>query len=196
MNKNFPVLETERFILRQFSEKDLQHVYQGLSHPDVIKYYGISFDSLEATKEQMIWFRDLEENEMGIWWAICSKDGSEFYGAGGLNGLDKNNRKAEIGFWLLPQHWGKGIMQEVMPFIRHYGFRELNLHRIEGFVDSENKNCKHALAKLKFNHEGTMRDCEIKEGRYISLDIYSILNNNKTFSDRSLENDNSCFVKD
>ncbi|GAO28574.1 GNAT family N-acetyltransferase [Geofilum rubicundum] len=95
---DFPTLTTDRFVLRQFNRKDLENVYKGLSDPRVIKYYGISFDTLEATKEQITWFRDLEQNKAGIWWAICNKDDLNFIGAGGLNDLDKENRKAEIGW--------------------------------------------------------------------------------------------------
>jgi len=124
----------------------------------------------------MDWFKNLEEKQTGIWWAICNKDNSTFMGAGGLNDLDKSNRKAEVGFWLLPDFWKKGIMQEAMPHICQYGFNELELHRIEGFVDSNNKQCKNAIAKLDFTHEGTMVDCEAKGAQYVSLDIYAKIN--------------------
>lgn len=173
MTNKFPVLESERIYLRQFNDLDLDNVFKGLSHPDIIKYYGISFDSLEATKEQMTWFADLEKNGKGIWWAVCSKMDDKFLGAGGLNDLSTENKKAEIGFWLLPENWGKGIMTEAMPLILNYAFDKIGLHRIEGFVETKNTGCKKALAKLKFNLEGTMQDCEIKDGAFISLDIYS-----------------------
>ena len=52
-------------------------------------------------------------------------------------------------------------------------FKELDLHRIESFVESENANCKKVMKKFKFIHEGTMKDCELKNGKFISLDIYS-----------------------
>ncbi|WP_372755851.1 GNAT family N-acetyltransferase [Labilibaculum sp.] len=171
----FPILITDRFVLRQFTSADLENVFKGLSHPDVIKYYGICFNSLEATKEQLRWFKDLEENGSGIWWAICLKNDSAFIGAGGFNNLEKENRKAEIGFWLLPEYWGKGIMKELMPVICEYGFKNLGLHRIEGFVDSQNTKCKKGLGKINFHYEGTMKDCELKNGEYISLDIFSAI---------------------
>ena len=173
MKNIFPTLESERTILRQFVDSDLEDLYKGLSHPDIIKYYGISFDSLEATKEQMEWFRDLEKNETGIWWAVCDKVTGQFIGAGGLNDLNKEHKKAELGFWLLPENWGKGYMSETMPIILNHSFDVLGLHRIEGFVETENQNCKRAMAKLQFNHEGTMKDCEVKNGQFISVDIYS-----------------------
>ncbi|MDO7173807.1 GNAT family N-acetyltransferase [Mariniflexile sp. AS56] len=173
MAGEFPILKSENVILRQFTNADLEHVFKGLSHPDIIKYYGISFNSLEATKEQMIWFEDLEKNGTGIWWAICSQFDGTFLGAGGLNALSKIHKKAEIGFWLLPENWGKGLMTQTMPLIFNYAFKNLDLHRIEGFVETENIACKKALAKLKFNLEGTMKDCEIKNNKFISVDIYS-----------------------
>lgn len=168
-------MRTDRLLLRPIIAEDIQNIYKGLSHPDVIKYYGVSFHSLEATEEQMAWYKELEESETGIWWTISSPDGETFYGAGGFNGMSKEHKKAEIGFWLLPQFWGKGLMQEAFPLICNYGFNELGLHRIEGFVDSQNASCKKAVEKLHFKYEGTMRDCEIKDGKFLSIDIYSKL---------------------
>ena len=178
MTIKFPIIKTDRLLLRQFVDNDVENVFKGLSHPDIIKHYGASYQTLEATQEQMIFFADLERNETGIWWAVCSLDNKTFYGAGGLNGLSKEHKKAEIGFWLLLDFWGKGIMTEAMPLICNHGFENLGLHRIEGFVEADNINCKRAMAKLDFVYEGTMQDCEIKNGRFISLDIYAKLNNN------------------
>jgi ribosomal-protein-alanine N-acetyltransferase len=173
--EGFPILKTDRFLLRQFVESDLENVYKGLSHPDVIKYYGVSYLTIEATKDQMNFFYELEKNKKGLWWAISSFDNSTFYGAGGLNSLSKQHKKAEIGFWLLTEFWGQGIIAEVIPEICKYGFENLALHRIEGLVETENMNCKKVMKKLDFKHEGTMIDCEIKNGRFISLDIYAKL---------------------
>lgn len=180
MTTEFPILRTERLLLRQFVDDDLENVFKGLSHPDIIKYYGVSFQTLEATKEQMTFFADLEKNETGIWWAVCSADNKIFYGAGGLTSLSKEHKKAEIGFWLISDFWGNGIMKEAMPLLCDYGFDNLGLHRIEGFVESENMNCKNAMAKLDFQHEGTMKECEIKNGKFISLDIYAKLKTTKS----------------
>lgn len=169
-------IKTERLLLRQFIERDLENVFKGLSDPETIKYYGVSYQTLEDSKEQMKFFADLEKEGTGIWWAICSLDDNTFYGAGGLNSLNKEHKKAEIGFWLLKEYWGQGIMTEAMPLICKYGFDNLGLHRIEGLVETDNLNCINGMKKLDFNHEGTMKDCEIKNGKFISLDIYAKLN--------------------
>ncbi|RYY40585.1 MAG: N-acetyltransferase [Chitinophagaceae bacterium] len=164
-----------RLHLRPFVASDLANVYRGLSHPQVIPYYGVRYDSLEATKAQMEFFATLEREGTGRWWAVCSPDNKEFYGAGGLNGLHKEHRKAEIGFWLLPEYWRRGFMQEAIPAICRYGFETMNLHRIEGLVESENAACRRAMDRLGFSFEGMLRDCEWKDGRFISLAVYTLL---------------------
>ena len=169
--KSILELKTEKILLRDIEGSDIDTVFRGLSNPDVIKHYGVSFDSLEETKEQMKWFADTKQK----WFAICSVDNNVFYGAGGLNDISKKHKKAEIGLWLLPEYWGKGIMKKVVPVICDYGFDKLELHRIEGFVDSENKNCKRAMSALDFEIEGTMRDCEIKNNKFVSIEVYSTI---------------------
>lgn len=170
--KHKTAIRTNRLLLREIAHSDIDSIFKGLSHPAVIRHYGVSFQTLEAAKEQMEWFADAKQK----WFAICSVDNQLFYGAGGLNDISKEHQKAEIGLWLLPEYWGRGIMKEALPLICDYGFDELGLHRIEGFVDSENKNCKRAMSKLDFEYEGTMKDCEVKNGQYISIDIYAKLN--------------------
>ena len=177
MSAKISSLKTDRLTLRSFLATDIDEVYKGLSHPEIIKYYGVNYASLSATQAQMDWFTHLEKNNTGKWWAMCDALNDKFYGAIGLNNLNETHRKAEIGFWLLPENWGKGLMQEAVPLICEYGFKQSKLHRIEALVETENKNCKNLMDKLNFKLEGTMQDCEIKNGDFISLDIYAKFNN-------------------
>ncbi|MEX0609947.1 MAG: GNAT family protein [Balneolaceae bacterium] len=175
MRKDPKLIETQRFRLKEIQQSDIANIYKGLSDPEVTKHYAVKFPTIEATQEQMDWYANLRKKETGIWWGIYFKEGEEFCGAGGFNNLDKTHQKAEIGFWLLPQFWGRGIMEEVMPVLFKEGFESLHLNRIEGFVESDNHKCKRALTKLDFHYEGTMRECEIKNGEFIDLDIYAVL---------------------
>tara|TARA_Y100001972_G_scaffold126580_1_gene180728 strand:+ start:20872 stop:21411 length:540 start_codon:yes stop_codon:yes gene_type:complete len=172
---SFPFISTKRCLLRGITVEDLSRIYAGLSNPEVIRYYGVSFDSLEATRYQMEWYNQLEKDGTGIWWAITSRDKENFFGAAGLNNISKEHLKGEIGFWLMPDYWGQGIMREIVPEILNHCFETLNLHRIEGIVEHENVNCKKLMERLGFQHEGTMKECEIKNGRFISLDMYAMI---------------------
>ncbi|GGG38722.1 N-acetyltransferase [Christiangramia forsetii] len=148
-------------------------VFQGLSLPGIIKYYGVNYKSFEATEDQMNWYENLEKSGSGQWWVIRSKEDSKFCGAIGYNDFNKEHNKAEIGFWLFPEYWGKGIIQESANILFDYLFEDLKLHRLEAYVESENESSSKTLKNLGFNYEGRMKDCEIKNNEYISIDIYA-----------------------
>lgn len=176
-NENpFPILTTERLLLRRFQPDDIESVYRGLSHPEVIKYYGVNYASLEATQEQMDWFATIEKEEKGIWWAVCNKQDQTFLGAIGFNNWSKENRKIEMGYWLLPEFWGSGIIREAGLAACEYAFQKMSVHRIEAVVETENANSKKIMTQLGFELEGVMRDCEIKNSKFISLEMYARLN--------------------
>ncbi len=168
-------MNTENYVLKEIEDADIQNIHKGLSNPEITKYYDVHFSTLEDTKEQMEWYRNLKKNGTGIWWGIYDAADNEFCGAGGFNNLDSKHKKAEIGFWLLKDYWGKEILNEVMPKLFEIGFTDLDLNRIEGYVVSDNTNCKKALEKINFTYEGTMRESEVKNGQKISVDIYAIL---------------------
>ena len=176
----FPIIRTDKYLLRQIADADLENIFLGLSNPDVIKYYGVSFSSLEETKEQLKFYRELEQNESGIWWAICSLNNDVFYGAIGFNNRNIMHRNAEIGYWILPQYWGKGIMKNIMPIVCNFAFSELQLHRIVAIIESENIASKKTVEQFGFHFEGTMKQCENKNGRWIDLDIFANIRSNKT----------------
>ena len=171
----FPEITTQRCLLRKIVAADQQQVFEGLSHPEVIRYYGVSYNSFEATGVQMRFYDDLLENETGIWWAITQKETGVFLGACGLNNWSKVHRRAEIGFWLLPAFQGKGYMSESVKAVINHGFAKMNLHRIEAIVETGNDNSADLLVKLGFIYEGTHRECEIKAGKFIDLEVYALI---------------------
>ena len=168
-------MKTENFYLKEIISSDIHNIHKGLSDPDITKYYDVHYPTLEDTKEQMAWYAELKKNGTGIWCGIYGLTDDVFRGAAGYNGLEKEHRKAEIGMWLLKDYWGQGILKEIMPKLFEFGFYQLGLNRIEGYVVSDNLKCKNALEKINFTYEGTMRECEVKRGRTIDVDIYSIL---------------------
>ncbi|WP_026935363.1 GNAT family N-acetyltransferase [Christiangramia echinicola] len=175
-NLTFPKLKSKRLILDQITLKDQNHIFSGLSNPEVIRYYGVNYSSLEETEEQMNWYSNLEKSGSGIWWAIRSKIDNEFIGAIGFNDHHPEYKKAEIGFWLLPDFWGKGYMKEAADVVIEYIFGQLKIHRLEAYVESKNINSSKVLKKLGFQHEGLMRDCEVKNGEFISVDLFARIN--------------------
>ena len=170
------ILKTEKFELKSFVSEDIHHVFSGLSNPQVIRFYGVSYSSLEATKMQMTWFTDIEKNQTGQWFAIRSRTGNIFLGGIGFNNYQPLHYSAEIGFWLMPEFWGNGILKEVIPLVFQHVVSNWNLHRMEAVVETENVQCIKLLEHTGFVYEGCKRECEYKNGKFIDLKIYAKLN--------------------
>lgn len=171
----FPQLTTARCFLQQVLPHDQQFILEGLSHPDVIAFYGVRYDSFEATKAQIDWYDKMLEEGTGIGWKIVNKHTAENIGVLSIYFYKPEHNKAEVGFWLLPHYWNRGFASEALKPVVEYWKAEKGLHRLEGFVEKGNKAGSKLLEKNGFQYEGTMFDCEMKNGKYISLSIYGLI---------------------
>lgn len=172
---DFPELSTERLRLRRITSGDIHAVHQGLSDPRVTVYYALAFPTLEATQEQMDWYEQIWQERSGLWWAICQKGEEEMIGAVGFNNYDRVHRKAEIGYWLPPQYRGRGYASEALTEVLKTAFTSLRLHRIEAYVEGGNDASVRMLERFGFTHEGCLRECEVKNDRYIDVHIFARL---------------------
>lgn len=171
----FPELHTNRFLLQQIKDGDKPFIFEALSDPAVIRYYGVSYKTLEEVELQMSFYNDLWRKKTGIWWKVVERDTGEAIGACGMNNYNASHQKAEIGYWLLPKFWKKGVMSEVIPTMISHLFLHWELHRLEAVIEEGNESSCVLTEKLGFTFEGSMRDAEIKHGGRISLLMYSLL---------------------
>lgn len=171
----FPELHTERFLLKQIVAVDQAFIFKGLSHPDVVPFYGVQFKTFEEAKRQMAFYDDLWREKKGIWWKITERTTGNPVGACGINNYQAAHEKAEIGYWLLPEFWRKKIMSEVLPVMISHVFRHWRLHRLEAVIEDGNETSWRLAEKLGFKFEGRLREAEIKNGKRINLLMYSLL---------------------
>ena len=164
---------SERLLFRKINENDQAFIFRGLSDPEVIRYYGIYYTTYEETKIQMDWYAENESSGIGDYFLICSKPDFEEIGVCGLYHISSQYRKAEIGYWLIPNFQGKGYMTEVLQTLLPYWQKKFNLHRIEAEIEPPNVASKKLLLKNGFELEGRKKDAEIKNGEFISLDFYA-----------------------
>ncbi|HUC83139.1 MAG TPA: GNAT family N-acetyltransferase [Flavisolibacter sp.] len=171
----FPALTTDRLLLQEIKPEDQGFIFEGLNHPDVIPFYGVRYDSFEATKTQMDWYDDMLKQGTGLAWKMVEKATGKPMGVTAVYYYKPEHNKAEVGFWLLPDYWHKGFASEALKAAIHYWQTEKGLHRMEAFVEEGNTASSKLLEKAGFQYEGKMIDFERKEGKYISLLIYALL---------------------
>ncbi|MFN3528525.1 MAG: GNAT family N-acetyltransferase [Bacteroidia bacterium] len=168
------VLTSTRLGLRPVEDADLPEVFEGLSHPEVIRHYGISYDTQEACREQMAFYQSIENTKSGRFWVITSHN-NDFMGIVGVYFYKAQHLSAELGYWLLPAYWRKGIMHEALSLVLDDVQASALVHRLEAQVETDNVASEKLLLRLGFQKEGVLRDCERKQERFISLSVWSRL---------------------
>ncbi len=81
-------------------------------------------------------------------------------------------KDTEIGYMLLSEYHGKGIMTEATRQICELAFAELDIERITGNVCSPNIASQKVLLKNGFELEGIMKKAVYKNGNIADLHIY------------------------
>ncbi len=149
--KTFPILATERLIIRQLSVSDVQEIFLLRSNALVNKY--LDRPPSKTIDDAKVFIQTINENiqkNNSIYWAITLSDTNKLIGTICLFNFSDDNLKAEIGYELLPDFQGKGIMQEALSKVINFGFQQIGLHSIEAYTHSENRCSTRLLEKLNF----------------------------------------------
>ena len=110
-----------------------------------------------------------------IRWAIVERPSQAVVGTIGFTAYSERHARAELGYDLAKETWGKGVGTVVARRVVEYGFEELGLNRIEGTVMSGNARSERVLEKLGFVREGLLRQYKHARGEYRDYAMFSIL---------------------
>jgi ribosomal-protein-alanine N-acetyltransferase len=143
----FPVLTTERLTLRQLSESDVQEIFLLRSDPSINKYLDRQTSN---TLEEALEFIEMIKKNSLSYWAIAQKGNEKLIGTICLFDVSEKLKKCEIGYELLPEYHGKGIMREAAKKIIEYSIHMLGLRTIDAYTHKDNQSSTHLLKELKF----------------------------------------------
>ncbi len=170
-------LQTERLILREFSDADWQAVLAYQRDPRYLRYYPWTERSAEDAHEFVSRFivQQQIEPRTKFQLAVTLKSGGELIGNCGIRKDATESRSADIGYELSPTHWGRGYATEAARAIVDFGFTQLGVHRIWATCIAENTASAHVLEKLGMRLEGRLRENEYFKDRWWDTLIYAIL---------------------
>jgi [ribosomal protein S5]-alanine N-acetyltransferase len=171
---DFPLLETERLILRKIEQNDANAIFSYFSDDEVTKNYGMStFTSVEQAEKLIEAFDLMIKGNKGIRWGIIRKDTNELIGTGGFHNVSAPYKRCEIGYEIAKPHWRQGFATEALNAMLSHGFLDYN--RIGAIVLPENSASCQLLEKNGFIQEGLLRNYIIQDGKPRNGYMYSIL---------------------
>ncbi|WP_343101144.1 GNAT family N-acetyltransferase [Romboutsia sp. MSSM.1001216sp_RTP31141st1_G3_RTP31141_220114] len=173
---NFKNLETNRLLLRSISKNDSSDIFNYLSKDEVTKYLGKT--SIKCENEAKILIDKIlkaSSESNGMRWGIVLKENNKLIGLAGYNSIDFKNKKCNLGYDIDSAYWHNGYGMEAVSEIIRYAFYDLNLHRIEAEVVIGNNSSSNLLTKLGFKKEGMLRQSIFKEGDFLDVEIFSLI---------------------
>jgi ribosomal-protein-serine acetyltransferase len=93
----------------------------------------------------------------------------------GIHNINFQNKNASIGYWLIKNAQGKGIISKATRSLITYSFQTLGLNRIEIRAATDNKRSQSIPERLGMLKEGTLREAELVNGKFLDLEVYSVL---------------------
>jgi ribosomal-protein-alanine N-acetyltransferase len=176
----FPILESERLILREFRGSDAQAVFRIFSQDVVTKHYSMAtMRHIDQAKRLVEARASLFPRGIGLRWAITLKGkADEVIGSGGFYKVNKGFRSLEIGYDLHPTYWRKGIMLESLTALIEFGYSDafdFRLNRLEALTELENRASIGLLKKLGFEEEGIRREYGYWKSEFHDVRSFSLL---------------------
>jgi len=143
------VIETERFLLREFTVLDAQSFYELNSNPNVLCFTGDEpFNSLEDAKKFLQNYSSYNNTGYGRW-AVIQKSTYRFVGWCGLK-YHPVQGYTDLGFRFFERYWNQGIATETGKAVVEYAFKILMLQKLVARVEAENKPSIVVLQKIGF----------------------------------------------
>lgn len=173
---HFPILTTERLVLRETAERDVEAVFAMESDPIAMRYWSKppmqDISEAVASVQRAMGFFPARDS---LRWSIARSTDDRMLGHASLFNFNEQSGRADLGYGLARAHWGQGFMHEALVAVVDYAFGPLGARRLEADCDPDNLGSIRALERLGFVREGTMRERWVVGGQISDSAVWGLL---------------------
>jgi len=174
-NRDYPVITTDRLILRKFNTEDAKDVQRMAGREAVASNtLAMPFPYLDGMAEAWIDTHDKEfEEGKSVIFAITLKDSGQLIGAIGLS-MQLQYKLAELGYWIGEEFWNQGYCSEAAKAVLGYALNSLHLHKVTANHFAGNPASGRVMEKAGMHYEATLKSHILHWGKYKDLVCYAI----------------------
>src|SRR5689334_14123867 len=149
----FPILKTGRLTLRQLEVNDEQEIFTLRSDSEINKYLDRPVSkTLDDARNFINKVNENVTKNNALYWGITLSDGNILVGTICLFGFSDEHGNCEIGYELLTNFQGQGIMKEAVEKVIDYAFNTIKVQKIEAFFHRDNRRSINLLEKFLFKN--------------------------------------------
>lgn len=180
-HKGTVVLETERLILRPFTEDDAQAVFVGwASDSEVTKY--LTWPTHRTVNDSLGFMRycvQSYQDKTSYQWGMERRDTHELIGNISVVHINEGIAEMGLGWVLSRKYWGQGYMPEAAKKVIDFLFDEVAVNRIFATHDARNLKSGRVMQKVGMKYEGTLRQSTRNNQGIVDLSHYAILRSDR-----------------
>ncbi len=169
----------EALYLRPWAFGDEPNLVRHANHRQVWRNLRDRFPHPYTDTDARVWVAIVGEMDPLTQFAIEYR-GEAVGGIGFDRGHDVYARSAEVGFWLGPTLWGKGIVSAALQTLTEHAFATTDLVRLEAGVVAWNPASARVLEKVGYTLEGRLVHSVFKDGEFADRLIYARLRDTTT----------------
>jgi ribosomal-protein-alanine N-acetyltransferase len=172
----FPLIESERLLLRQHTPEDAADCFACYADPEVFRYSPLFEETtLESATHTLNRLLTWHQERFLLCWAIVLKANQCFMGKIQLEEWSDEDHRTAVGYRLGKQYWGKGYATEALRAVIAYLFEQTTVNRISTSAWSENIASIRVLEKAGMRFEGLARQRRLAKGAFRDVKFYAML---------------------
>lgn len=159
-----------RVSLRRLTVEDLNHFYVWASDLEVAR--SMTWEAYTHLEEAEKFLNHIVAHHP--WFKAICLDGVPIGSITLTQGKGAHACRAEIGFVIAKQYWGKGIATLALKEAINLGFDDLKIKRIEAFVDPDNIASQKVLLKAGMQLDGLLKNYTLFKEKIRDRYLFSI----------------------
>jgi ribosomal-protein-alanine N-acetyltransferase len=166
------IFETKRLVVRRYTENDKDHFFSLNGNEEVVRYIRAVKTKEECDEFLLQAIAYSETEKLFGRWAVEDKLSKEFVGSFAMIPVEGKDQM-QLGYSLLPEHWGKGYATELTIAGLHYVFTKTQINPIYAYAEEPNTSSQKVLLKAGFKPNGShMEGDKAVEGFVLEKEEY------------------------
>jgi len=159
-------INEENLFLRKVSKNDFSFFFNSLNNKEMTNFLSLGpLRSLEHSRRLIKNYLKSWEKYLQFNYVIELRDDKRKsrIGSASLWNISWFHNRSDVGIWILPEYWDKGIGKRVIKLVKNIAFNHLNLNRIQAFIAVKNERSIKMFKNSNFEEEGLLR-------KYLNMD--------------------------
>ena len=173
-----PPLEDDAVRVRAWRADDLRARVDAWRDPELMRFMlqaAPPEPSLAAAREWLALRERRRERGDALFLVIADRSSDRALGSVWLWQLNRNELRAEIGYWLLREARGRGAATRAVRLVSRYAFGRLGLERLDLFTLPDNDGSRRVAERAGFNEEGLLRAYRRRGDERVDMVVYGLV---------------------